>query len=118
MPSSPRAEVPFVSPTIQQEIARLAGSPEIRAAFAWLRAEEAQFGAWQLEMARIPAPPFGEAARAQWLQDRFRALALDEVHIDEVGNVFGVRHPGESSKQPRAMQYPALSAHIDTLFPA
>jgi tripeptide aminopeptidase len=118
MPPTPRAEVPPLSPTLQQEIARLAALPATRAAFAWLRAEESQFAAWQLEMARIPAPPFGEAARAQWLEERFRALALDEVHIDEVGNVFGVHRPRQPAKQPATLQYTALSAHIDTVFPA
>jgi len=117
MPSTPRAEAALVSPTIQQEIARLAARPETRAAFAWLHAEEAQFATWQLEMARVPAPPFGEAARSAWVQERFRALGLNEVHSDEVGNVFGVysgRQPAKSSAQ----QYTALSAHIDTVFPA
>jgi tripeptide aminopeptidase len=118
MPPTPRAEVSPLSPTLQQEIARVAALPATRAAFAWLRAEESQFAAWQLEMARIPAPPFGEAARAQWLEERFRALALDEVHIDEVGNVFGVHRPRQLTKQPATPQYTALSAHIDTVFPA
>jgi tripeptide aminopeptidase len=116
MPSSPRAELPFVPPTVQQEIARLAALPEIRAAFAWLRAEEAQFAAWQLEMARIPAPPFGEAARAQWLEERFRALGLEDVHTDEVGNVFGLRT--DCGKRTSAKLQTTLSAHIDTVFPA
>jgi tripeptide aminopeptidase len=111
---TPRSEVPYVSPTVQQEIARLAALPETRSAFAWLRAEEAQFATWQLEMARIPAPPFGEAARGEWLQERFRALELEDVHTDEVGNVFGIH----LAKRAPAKQYIALSAHIDTVFPA
>jgi len=116
MPSSPRAEVPFVPLTVQHEIARLAALPETRAAFTWLRVEEAQFAAWQLEMARIPAPPFGEAARGHWLQERFRELGLEDVHADEVGNVFGVRH--DHAKRTANKQYTVLSAHIDTVFPA
>src|SRR5580698_192178 len=116
MPSTPRAEVPSVSPTVQQEIARLAALPETRAAFAWLRAEEAQFAAWQLDAARVPAPPFGETARGEWLQERFRALGLEDVRVDEVGNVFGVRR--DRAKPSLSAKYTALSAHIDTLFPA
>jgi tripeptide aminopeptidase len=115
LPSTPRAEVPFVSATIQHEIAHLAALPETRAAFAWLRTQEAQFASWQLEMARIPAPPFGEAARGEWLQERFRALGLEDVHADDVGNVFGTRH---ATAKPDPAQYVALSAHIDTVFPA
>jgi tripeptide aminopeptidase len=116
MPSTPRAEVPSVSPTVQQEIARLAALPETRAAFAWLRAEEAQFAAWQLDAARVPAPPFGETARGEWLQERFRALGLEDVCVDEVGNVFGVRR--DRARPSPAAKYTALSAHIDTVFPA
>jgi tripeptide aminopeptidase len=106
-----------VSPSVQQEIARLAALPETRGAFAWLRAEEVQFAAWQLEAARVPAPPFGEAARGEWLQERFRALGLEEVCIDEVGNVFGIRNSGQLAKS-ESRQFTALSAHIDTVFPA
>src|SRR5881398_3048322 len=107
----PRAEVSEVLPALQQEIARLAGLPEIRHAFAWLRLQEAQFAAWQLEMARIAAPPFGERARGDWLAQRFIDLGLEDVHCDDVGNVFGIS-PG------RGKDYVAISAHIDTVFPA
>ncbi len=95
----------------QQEIARIAALPEVRAAFSWLRVQEPQFARWQLEMARIPAPPFGERARGEWLRERFRELNLAEVCTDEVGDVFGVR--GGAGKQCIT-----LSAHIDTVFPA
>src|SRR5690242_425851 len=99
-----RAETPTGSLQLQQDVARLAVLPDVRAALAWLRAEESQFAAWQLEMARIPAPPFGEAARGAWLQERFRELGLRDVATDGVGNVFGVydaadRHaPRDSAK--------------------
>jgi tripeptide aminopeptidase len=109
--ASPREALPETAPTVQQEIARLAGLPELRAAFAWFRAQETQMAYWQLEMARIPAPPFGEAARAEWLKKRFREIGLTDVHIDEVGNVFGVRDGS-------APGFVSLSAHIDTVFPA
>jgi acetylornithine deacetylase/succinyl-diaminopimelate desuccinylase-like protein len=111
MPTSPRAGISDVHPTVQEEVARLSASPEIRSAFNWFRAQEPQFAHWQVEMARIPAPPFGENARAAWLADRFRELGLDEVRIDDVGNVFGI-HPGFGKR------YIGLSAHIDTVFPA
>jgi tripeptide aminopeptidase len=109
--ASPREALPETAPTVQQEIARLAGLPQLRAAFAWFRAQETQMAYWQLEMARIPAPPFGEAARAEWLKKRFREIGLTDVHIDEVGNVFGVRDGS-------APGFVSLSAHIDTVFPA
>jgi tripeptide aminopeptidase len=76
-----------------------------------LRTQEPQLAQWQMEMARIAAPPFGETARGAWLAERFREVGLDDVRIDDVGNVFGV-HPGFGQR------YVALSAHIDTVFPA
>jgi tripeptide aminopeptidase len=115
MPPTPRVPAPSVAASIQHEIARLAALPETRTAFAWLRAQEPQFADWQLEMARIPAPPFGEVARGAWLQERFTALGLKDVHVDEVGNVFGISHA--AAKRDPA-KYVALSAHIDTVFPA
>jgi tripeptide aminopeptidase len=106
-----RAEVSRELPGVQQEIARLSALPEIRSALAWFRTQEPQFAHWQLEMARIAAPPFGEAARAAWLKERFEALELEDVHIDDVGNVFGLR-PGIGKRLV------TVSAHIDTVFPA
>jgi tripeptide aminopeptidase len=108
---SPRPDIPEVAPGVQQEVARLAASPEVRSAFNWFRLQEPQLSHWQMEMARIPAPPFGESARAAWLAERFREVGLDDVRIDDVGNVFGT-HPGFGRR------YVALSAHIDTVFPA
>ena len=64
--------MPDVAPTVQQDVARLAATPEVRSAFNWLRTQEPQLAQWQMEMARIPAPPFGESARGAWLAERFR----------------------------------------------
>src|SRR5215469_17724087 len=114
-PNPPRAEFSDAAPALRQElqleVARLAASPEVRTAFNWFRVNEPRVLEWQMEMARIPAPPFGESARAAWLAERFREVGLDDVRIDDVGNVFGT-HPGFGRR------FIALSAHIDTVFPA
>jgi tripeptide aminopeptidase len=114
-PSPPRADMPDAASGVkqdaQQEVSRLAASPEVRSAFNWFRMQEPQLTHWQMEMARIPAPPFGESARAAWLAERFREVGLDDVRVDDVGNVIGT-HPGFGRR------YVALSAHIDTVFPA
>ena len=115
-PAPPRTDLPEITPAIQEEVSRLAASPEVRSAFNWLRTQEPQLAHWQMEMARVAAPPFGESARAAWLADRFREINLDDVRIDDVGNVFGI-HPGFLGSGA-AQRYVALSAHIDTVFPA
>jgi len=111
MPAKPSSEVSELYPSVQQEIANLCASAEIRSAFTWFRAQEPQFAQWQLELARIAAPPFGEGARSVWLAERFKDLGLDSIHTDEVGNVFGT-HGGYGHG------YVSLSAHLDTVFPA
>ena len=111
MELTPPIEMSGSYPPVLEEVARLGGLPEVRAAFDWFRSQEAQFVEWQMEAARIAAPPFGEAARGAWLADRFCDLGLSDVQTDKVGNVFGV-HPGYRRRSV------ALSAHIDTVFPA
>ena len=97
--------------SIRQEIADLAAVPEVRAAVEWFSEYRSEFSIWQMELAGIPAPPFGEAPRAEWLAAKFKEIVLDDVRIDEIGNVLGVRR-GTSS------EVIAISAHIDTVFPA
>ena len=111
MELTPPIEMSDSYPPVLEEVARLAGLPEVRAAFEWFRSQEPQFAQWQMEVARIAAPPFGEAARGAWLAERFCELGLSDVQADEVGNVFGV-HPGHGTRSV------ALSAHLDTVFPA
>ena len=98
--------------TAAQELTEIAVLDGVRAAGEWFRAHEEEIADWQLELARIAAPPFGEAERADWLRARFRELGLHDVRLDEVGNVVAVR-PGRA-RQP----YVAISAHLDTVFPA
>ena len=65
---------------------------------------------WQLELVRIPAPPFGESARAAWFFDRFHPLGLTNIHIDDAGNVLAelARHRTQSLYPPTP--YPLLPA--------
>src|SRR4051812_13858201 len=108
---SQHAHMPQETSSLPQEVARLAALPEIRSAFNWFRSQEPQFAHWQMELARVASPPFGETARSAWLAAKFQEIGLDEVHTDDVGNVFAT-HPGHGRS------FVSLSAHIDTVFPA
>ena len=101
------------SRSAQQLVARVAELRKVHEAFAWFRLHARELEDLQLEVTSIAAPPWGEAARSAWLKARFSDSALTDVHQDELGNVFGVR-PGTDPNAP----YIALSAHIDTVFPA
>lgn len=97
------------------QVAHIAGLTPVSIAADWLRAQEEQLLERQLEVTRIPAPPFGETARAEWLRERFVELGLHDVHTDGIGNVIGVRPGSQPEETPR---YLAVTAHIDTVFPA
>src|SRR3984957_17333269 len=114
-PTPPRTDMPDVASDlpkqVQAEVARLAASPEVRSALNWFRMQEPQLALWQGGVGRVSGGLFGGAGRGAWVAECFREVGLDDVRIDDVGNVFGV-HPGFG---PRHV---ALSAHIDTVFPA
>ncbi len=97
-----------------QRITRLAGMTAVHRAFHWLHLHQPQLRLWQLEMLAIPAPPFGESARAAWFLDRFTALGLTNVHLDAAGNALAELNPAPSADLPCIL----LSAHLDTVFPA
>ena len=100
-----------LSSGVKREIARVLASAHVQSAIEGFRSQESQLREWQMEMARIPAPPFGEGERAQWLAQRFCELGLENVHEDSVGNVLGLR-------KGTTEQCVTVSAHIDTVFPA
>ena len=95
----------------QHRITALAACLPVHRAFHWLHLHQSQLRKWQLELLAIPAPTFHESERANWFLDRFRALGLANVHLDEAGNALGElpsTHPGP---------YLLVSAHLDTVFP-
>jgi acetylornithine deacetylase/succinyl-diaminopimelate desuccinylase-like protein len=97
------------------DVARIAALAPVEAAAAWFIAHGEDILDLQMEVTRIPAPPFGETARAEWLAARFRELGLEDVHLDGIGNVIGIRPGRQKQTDP---QYLAVTAHIDTVFPA
>jgi len=98
-------------------VTALAASRSVHAAFLWLHNHPKNIMDAQIEVASIPAPPFGEDERSEWLEARFRRIGLDLVHRDPLGNVYGLLH---APHLPAEATGPVvvLSAHIDTVFPA
>jgi tripeptide aminopeptidase len=119
-----------MSASAQQRITRLATLTAVHRAFHWLHLHQPQLRQWQLEMVRIPAPPFGESARAAWFLERFDQLGLTNIHLDNEGNALAeltqtetLHHAVASPSSVRSAAGLAstpvvlLSAHLDTVFP-
>ena len=101
----------------QRRIAQLAALTAVHRAFHWLHLHQPQLRQWQLEFVRIPAPPFGESARAAWFLDRFNSLGLTNVHTDDEGNVLAELSTDKPSDPPPSTPCILISAHLDTVFP-
>jgi acetylornithine deacetylase/succinyl-diaminopimelate desuccinylase-like protein len=107
-----RPPIPDASRTLpQREIARIAEMRGVHAALVYLHNQEMEFRRWQRELTEIPAPPFGEAQRSKWLHQRFTALGLEDIQVDQLGNVIGLLYP------ERRAPLIGVSAHLDTVFP-
>jgi len=105
----------FVLPAFAQQPADIGATllkdPSIRAALEAAKANEPDILDYQVRLSEIPAPPFREAKRAAAVRQIFSELGLQNVRIDEVGNVLGER-PGLSPR-PHLL----FCAHLDTVFP-
>ena len=85
--------------------------PRVRAALDFARANEPTTIADQVRLCEVPAPPFGERARAGVVRDMLDAAGLKNVRLDMEGNVVGER-PGRAARP-----HLVLAAHLDTVFP-
>jgi tripeptide aminopeptidase len=94
-----------------ETIAELLRNAGIARAFDFIDSSQARFTTELIRICEIPAPPFKERERGNYIAARFAELGLADAHTDSVGNVIGF-YRGES-EEPLL----ALSAHMDTVFP-
>jgi acetylornithine deacetylase/succinyl-diaminopimelate desuccinylase-like protein len=85
--------------------------PSVQRALDTLRGQSDWTLQQQIRITSIPAPPFHEEERAQYLEEQFRTVGLSGVHRDPIGNVLGELGGTDPS------QIVLLSAHLDTVFP-
>lgn len=107
----------FARSSAFSRVTSLASQRWVHAAFSWLHGNPKTILDWQVELCRIPAPPFGEQARAEWLRQRFAEIGLQQIETDSAGNVRAYlpdAHLSAESTGPMVV----LSAHLDTVFPA
>ena len=86
--------------------------PDVMRARSFIMQDDARTLAQQRELTEIPAPPFGEAARAARMRRLMEEAGLREVGLDEEGNVLGWIPGGSGGPEPLV-----VSAHLDTIFP-
>ncbi len=98
-------------------VTALAAQRPVHAAFAWMHNNPQTIMDWQAELVAIPAPPFGEQARAEWIAEQFAEAGIPIVKTDAIGNVIGIL-PAAALPAESSGPVVVLSAHLDTVFPA
>ncbi|MGH9969803.1 MAG: M20/M25/M40 family metallo-hydrolase [Pyrinomonadaceae bacterium] len=94
-----------------KSIEELLSMPAVQAAFRFFDSHAEDFTEEHIRVCSIPAPPFGEKPRAQYLRSRLHEIGLVDDHIDDEGNCIALRRG--SSLSPLIV----VSAHLDTVFP-
>ena len=97
---------------MKDSVAAIARHPRFRAACDTMRAEHERTVEDIIRLTEIPAPPFGEEARAAAYLAMLQQHGLEEVEQDEAGNVMG-RRRGFGNGETLV-----VAAHLDTVFPA
>ncbi len=95
-----------------KSVTALSATPKVHEAFEWFRQHEREIATFQLEITSVGAPPFGEERRSRFFADAFEQLGYS-VQRDEVDNVLA-----SSEKAAKTEPLLAVSAHLDTVFPA
>lgn len=103
--------IPSTAIAPEQILRELLDSTQVREAFKFFETRAAEITEEHVAICSIPAPPFGEAERARYLCEKFRALGLNEAQVDGEGNCVALRRGHSFS--PLLV----VSAHLDTVFP-
>jgi tripeptide aminopeptidase len=101
-----------IAPLTPEMIVReLRSSESVALAFRFFESHASDFVGEQLRICSIPAPPYLESERAEYLRGRFVDCGLGEAYLDAEGNCVALR-TGRLQK-PLVV----ISAHLDTVFP-
>jgi len=91
-------------------VAQLTSSPHVARALRSFETHAEAITEEHIRICSIPAPPFGEQERAEYLRQKFSELGLTEVEIDAEGNCLGLIEG--AGRLPLLV----VSAHLDTVF--
>ena len=94
----------------RKSVAELMSSPHVARAFRFFETNADAITGEHIRICSIPASPFNEQERAEYLSRKFSELGLSEVEVDEEGNCVGLIEG--ASRSPLIV----VSAHLDTVF--
>ncbi|HEU5262318.1 MAG TPA: M20/M25/M40 family metallo-hydrolase [Gemmatimonadales bacterium] len=101
---------------MEQTISRLLAHERIRAARHHIERTDDVTLARQAALSAIPAPTGAEAQRGTRVAELFREVGLEDVLVDEVGNVHAWLDGEKGNGKGESLAPVVLSAHLDTVF--
>ncbi|MBE4910640.1 M20/M25/M40 family metallo-hydrolase [Bacillus luteolus] len=96
---------------VEKVVNKLVSIETVKEALSFLKEDNDNTTKDQIDITSIPAPTFQEQVRGEDFVRRFRELGLENVHVDDVGNVIGTKVG--TGTGPKLV----VSAHLDTVFP-
>lgn len=89
-----------------------ANAKPLQGARMWLGQQGAAILDEQIELARVPAPPFQENVRAELIAGKLASSGVDTA-FDEIGNLLAWFPAATRSREPSPV---VVAAHVDTVF--
>ncbi|TWT01598.1 M20/M25/M40 family metallo-hydrolase [Planomicrobium sp. CPCC 101079] len=96
---------------VEDAYRKISYDPLTKEGMVFLEKDHQQTISEQIVITEIPAPPFKEQKRAEYVLGRLKELGLEDCRMDSEGNVFGIRRG--TGNGPKIF----VTAHLDTVFP-
>ena len=100
-----------VSENVKNKLAAMTADPKVAKALQVMEDEQDLIIEKQIELTLIPAPTHHEEKKARRLLEMFKEEGLEDCHIDDYGNVVGIRKGTGGGKTV------LVEGHMDTVFP-
>lgn len=98
---------------LEKRLAELMEMPQIGAGLDFIQNNEEYILKIQKELTLVEAPTFEEEERGKVMAGLFEQVGLEEIRVDEIGNVSGLLR----GRDPKKGETLAVEAHMDTVFP-
>lgn len=95
-------------------VRRVLDDSRVKKALLFIMENEQNVIEFQKKIALIEAPTFQESLRAEEVLEMYKDYELEDIGIDELGNVSGVMRGTDNGVKDCAI---AIEAHMDTVFP-
>jgi tripeptide aminopeptidase len=112
LPEAARAQGQSTASAVEAAAQAILADAKVAKALQDIEADDEASLAEQKRITEIPAPPFKESRRADYLRQRLVELGFKDASIDSEGNVIALRK-GSAGGRPKLV----VSAHLDTVFP-